>query len=348
MDTISAKQMTTSELQSTANHALELIDDSIGFIYPSALGTFAQLGVADHLADGPRTVAELAEATATHAPFLHRVLRLLTTRGVLGQDGHGRFYLTPRGEPLRSESPLSVRRAITTITSPLIWRPAGEMVTSVREGEPVFDRVFGASFFEHVARDPELAAAFHSGMASISDVYDLIVAEQLNLPPEGTVVDVGGGYGGLLLRILLRHEGLRGVLFDQQHVLDGHMLGALDADERWEVAAGDFFTEVPAGAEVYVLKGVLHDWSDEQCVTILRNCRRAMAPGGRVLISEIVIEPGGESRFGKTMDVFMMGILPGRERTEAEFAALLNAAGLRLGRVVPTKTPASIIEAVAA
>jgi hypothetical protein len=217
----------------------------------------------------------------------------------------------------------------------------------LREGRPAFDTVFGMPFFARVMSDPQVGQEFHHGQASISDVYEYLIAQQLDLPPKGTIVDVGGGFGGLLLRVLGLHDGLRGVLFDQRPALDGHKLGELDADERWELADGDFFTEVPADGDVYVLKGVLHDWSDEQCVTILRNCKRAMAPAGRILIIETVIVPGGESTFGKTMDVFMMGILPGRERTEAEFAALLGEAGLRLDRVIPTRTPNSIIEAVA-
>lgn len=340
--------MTTSDPQSTAGPALDLLEDSTGFVYPAALGAVAQLGVADHLSGGPRTVAELAEATATHAPFLHRVLRLVATRGIVGEDSEGRFYLKPRGEPLRTDAPLSVRKAIAMVTSSLIWQPTREMATTLREGAPAFDTVFGMPFFAHVMSDPQVGQDFHTGQASISGVYDFMVAQELDLPATGTIVDVGGGFGGLLLRVLRRNTSLRGVLFDQRQALDGHLLDELGDSDRWELADGDFFDEVPEGGDVYVLKGVLHDWSDEQCVTILRNCKRAMNPGGRVMVAEIVIKPEGDSSFGKTMDVFMMGILPGRERTEAEFAALLSAAGLRLNRVIPTKTPNSILEAVAA
>lgn len=338
--------MNTSDPQSMAVHALDLLEDSTRFVYPAALGAVAQLGVADLLAGGPRTVAELASATGTHAPFLGRVLRLVATRGILGEDAEGRFYLKPRGEPLRTDGPHSVRKALAMVTSSLVWHPTGQMVTSLREGGPAFDHIYGVPFFQHVMSDPQVGAEFHGGMASISDVYEYLVAQEIDLPPKGTLVDVGGGFGGLLLRILHGHEGWRGVLFDQQQALDGNRLGELGADDRWELVAGDFFTEVPGGADVYVLKAVLHDWSDEQCVTILRNCKRAMAPGGRILIIEIVIDPESESTFGKTMDVFMMSILPGRERTAAEFGALLSEAGLRLHRVIPTKTPNSIIEAM--
>jgi O-methyltransferase len=339
--------MNTSDPHSTAGPALELLEDSTGFVYPAALGAVAQLGVADHLAQGPRSLEELAEATATHAPFLHRVLRLVATRGIVGEDSLGRFYLMPRGEPLRTDAPLSVRKAIAMVTSTLIWQPTRELATTLRQGRPAFDSVFGMPFFAHVMNDPEVGQDFHHGQASISDVYEYLIAQQLDLPPQGTIVDVGGGFGGLLLRVLRHHQDLRGVLFDQKQALDGHRLGEVAA-HRWELAEGDFFDKVPEGGDVYVLKGVLHDWSDEQCVTILRNCKRAMGSGGRILIIEIVIDPEDESTFGKTMDVFMMGILPGRERTEAEFSVLLHEAGLRLNRVIATRTPNSVMEAVAA
>lgn len=340
--------MNTVDPQSMAASALDLLRDSTGFVYPAALSAVAQLGVADHLAAGPRTVDELAAATATHAPFLRRVLRLVATRGIVGEDGDGRFHLMPPGEPLRTDAPLSVRKAVAMVTSSLIWQPTCEMATTLREGTPAFDSVFGMPFFARVMTDPQAGQVFHTGMASISDVYDFLLAQELDLPAAGTIVDVGGGFGGLLLRVLSRNDGLRGVLFDQKRALDGHKLGELGADDRWELADGDFFAEVPEGGDVYVLKNVLHDWSDEQCVTILRNCKNAMNPGGRILVVGIVIEPGGESSFGTTMDVFMMGLLPGRERTAAEFAGLLSDAGLRLNRVIPTKTPNSIVEAVAA
>jgi hypothetical protein len=334
--------------QTSIGRALALLEDSIGFVYPAALGAVAQLGVADHLAAGPRSAAELAEATGADAVFLHRVLRLLVSRGILGEDNEDRFFLTPRGEPLRSDAPLSVHAAIVNNTAAMMWRPAGEMTTTLREGKPAFDSVFGEPLSAHLHQDPQAGAVFHEGMASISEVYDHAVAQRLDLPAKGKVVDVGGGLGGLLLTVLRRHDGWHGVLFDQEQTLAGHRLGGLGDGARWTAVPGDFFAEVPSGGDVYLLKGILHEWPDEQCVTILRNCRRAMAPGGRVLLVEAVIEPGHASSLGLALDVFMMGILPGTERTIAQHGALLTEAGLRLRRVIPTGTPASIIEAVAA
>jgi hypothetical protein len=330
-------------MSTPAADALGLIDEALGYMYPAALGAAATLGVADHLADGPRTPLELATATGTDAGFLHRTLRLLATRGVFREDAEGRFHLTPRADPLRTDAPLSVRAAVSGVTSKLPWRPAEEFVTALREGRPVFEKVYGAPFFDFLAKDPAWGEVFMRGMASWSDAVDGLVVDRYDFPATGTVVDVGGGFGGLLLRALRRSPGLRGVLFDQEQVLAGHRLGELGADERWEVVAGSFFDTVPAG-DVYLLKYVLHDWSDQECVRILGNCRQAMAEGGRILVIESVIPPGNEPDTGKLLDMFMMLTLSGRERSEAEFVRLFDDAGLRLSRIIPTEAPVSIVE----
>lgn len=327
--------------------ALRLLDEALGFAYPAALRTAAELGIADQLAAGPRTPAQLAAATGTQAPHLYRVLRLLATRGVFEEDDQGRFHLNPPAGALRTDAPLSVRAAVVMVTSPSFWHSAQDLTTTLRDGQPAFERVFGAPFFDYLARDEAAAATFHRGMASFSDVVEQKAVEHYNPPSAGTVVDVGGGYGGLLLRMLRRQDGLRGVLFDRPEVVARHRLAALGADERWEVIGGDFFTEVPTGGDLYLLKHILHDWSDADCVQILRNCRRAMAPGGRVLVFESVIAPGNQHQTGKLLDLFMMMMLTGRERSEAEFAQLFAAADLRQVRVIPTPAPVSIIETAA-
>ncbi|MEJ3745999.1 methyltransferase [Actinomycetes bacterium KLBMP 9797] len=326
-------------------HAVSLLDDAMGYMYPAALGTAAKLGIADELAGGPKTVAELAAATGTHGPFLYRMLRLLASRGVFREDGDGRFHLTERADGLRADSPVSVRKAVIGMTSTVVWRPVELLETAVREGTSVFERTFGAPFFEYIQREPVAAALFYEGMAAFSDAVDSLVIEAYEFPSTGTLVDVGGGFGGLLLRALRRNPGLRGVLFDREQALSGHLLGQLGADDRWAAVGGDFFVEVPAG-DHYLMKYVLHDWSDDECVRILTNCRRAMAPGGRVLIVESVLAPGNEPDTGKLLDLMMMTNLTGRERTEAEFAAVLGEAGLRIARVVPTQAPVSVVEAV--
>jgi len=331
----------------SATHALGLLDEAMSYLYPAALGAVAQLGVADHLANGALSPDELAALTGAHALFLHRTLRLLATRGIFGEDGDGKFHLTLRAEALRSDAPLSVRAAVIGLTSKVAWRSAEEFIGALRDGKPAFDRVFGVPFFEHVAKDPQAGVLFYQGMASFSDAVDGFVAHAYDLPESGTVVDVGGGFGGLLLRILRLRRGLLGVLFDREQALAAHRLGELGEPDRWEVVGGDFFEEVPAGGDIYVLKYILHDWSDEECVRILRNCRDALGDG-RVLVVDSVIEPGNEPDTGKLLDVMMMLNLTGRERTAAEFDQLLGEAGLRLVRIIPTGAPVSIIEAVPA
>ncbi|MFJ8232828.1 methyltransferase [Streptomyces sp. NPDC094448] len=326
-----------------------IVAQALEFLYPAALRAAAAVGVADHLADGPRTPAELAAATGTDEQSLHRVLRLLATRGLFEQDGTGRFGLTADGDMLRTGAQVSARAAVLMLTDPTMWRPAGEMTRCLTDGGSAFDAIFGTDFFTYFARDPQIAAVFHTGMASMSDAEDRPIARSWDFPEDATVVDVGGGYGGLLRQVLATGPALRGVLYDQGHVLVGHGLadpvpGGADPAGRWQTAEGDFFHSVPAG-DVLLLKRILHDWDDHQCVTILSNCRTALAPGGRVLVIDAVVPEGDAPHQGKTLDLMMMASLVGRERTEADFSRLFAAAGLRLDRVVPTPAVLSVVVA---
>jgi hypothetical protein len=321
------------------------MDHSMGYLFSAALRVAAVLGVADHLTQGPRPVAELAEAVGADSLNLHRTLRLLATRGIFAEDDAGRFALTPTAELLRTDVPSSFRAAILMLTDRTFWLSAGELEEAVRTGTPSFERLFGMPFFDYFARDADTAAIFHVGMASMSDPENPLVARAYDFPSAGVVVDVGGGHGGLLLAVLRDHPGVRGVLFEQPHVLQEHRLGELGADHRWDLAAGDFFTEAPPG-DVYLIKRILHDWDDELCVRILRQCRQAVSDHGRVLVIDAVIPPGNDPDPGKVIDLLMMSALTGRERTHAEFEALFTRAGFRLARVIPTGTRLSIVEGV--
>ncbi|MQA12121.1 MAG: SAM-dependent methyltransferase [Pseudonocardiaceae bacterium] len=315
-------------------------------MYAAALRGVAQLGVADQLAAGPRTPAELAAATGTQTAFLHRTLKLLATRGVFREDEDGRFHLTPEADALRSDAPSSLRPAVIMLTENNFWQSATEFPATMREGKPAFEQLFGKSFFDYMVNSED-AAVFHQGMASYASAGNPFIAQSYEFPAGSTVVDVGGGHGGFLLTVLRENPGVRGVLFDSDYVVAGHCLDELGADDRWELAPGDFFAEVPSGGDFYVLKYILHDWSDEECVSILRNCRRAMTPGSRVLVVDSVIPPGNEPHTGKLLDMFMMLVVTGRERSEEEFASLFAKADLRLSRVIPTGSPVSIVEGVA-
>jgi hypothetical protein len=328
-----------------------IVGQALEFLHPAALRAAAETGVADHLADGPRTPRELAAATGADQRNLTRVLRLLATRGLFTEDAAGRFALTPDGDALRTGAPVSARAAVLMITDPSMWRPAGEMTRCLTDGTTAFDALYGTAFFEHFARSPETAAVFHAGMASLSEAENRPIVQSWDFPEHATVVDVGGGYGGLLREVLAAGPTLRGVLQDRAHVLAGHRLadpvpGGADPAGRWTTAEGSFFDSIPPG-DVLMLKLILHDWEDDQCRTVLRNCRTALNPGGRVLVVDAVLPEGDTPHRGKALDLMMMTSLGGRERTEADFTRLLADAGLRLERVIPTPAVLSIVEASA-
>lgn len=330
--------------------ALYLLEQAMGFPYQGALRAAAVLGIADHLADGPKTSEELGKATGTDPLKLYRVLRVLASRGVFREDDSGRFALTPPAEFLRTDVPQPLRSAVLMLTDETFWRPNGDLAEVVTSADtnPVFRRIFGMSFFEHWAQEGVPAEDFHRGMSAMSEVENQLLVRSYDFPEGATVVDVAGGFGGLLRRVLQENPTVRGKLFDRPHVLERHRLGELGDDDRWELVSGDFFKSCPRG-DIYMLKYIMHDWSDEDDIRILRNCRAAMAPGGRVLIMDPVIPRGNTPHPGKEMDLLVMAIYDGgRERTEEELRRLLAAADLRLNRVIDTGSYISIVEAVAA
>ncbi|MGW4112328.1 methyltransferase [Actinosynnema sp. NPDC004786] len=324
-----------------------VLDEIFGYLHSAALRAAAALNLADHLRDGPRTVGELAELTGCAAPAIHRVLRLLATRGLFSEQEPGRFRLTPPAAALCTTSPVSVREAVLMMTEPAMWRSAGEVVDSARDATPSFDRIFGMSLFEYYARDPEAAAGFNDGMAAFSRVENAPVAAACEIPEDATVVDVGGGQGGLLLEVLRRNPSARGILFDLAHVLEGgRPAPEAGPAERLRSVAGDFLTGVPVG-DVLLLKRILHDWDDATCVRILRNCRDALRPGGHLLVFDAVLAEGDEPQQAKALDLLMMTVLPGHERTEAQFRDLFRAADLTLRSITHVHAmPVSVLKVV--
>lgn len=302
-----------------------------GYQVSQAIHVAAVLGLAEELADGSRAVDDLAKATATHAGALLRLLRALAAVEVLREEPDGTFGLTDLGEALRG--PAGSLAAFHG--RPSHWAAWGQLLHSVRTGENAFRAVNGVDVWEYRAQHPEEAAIFDAAMTGFSLRVNAAVAASHDFGRYGVIVDVGGGHGALLAGILAHHPGLRGVLFDQPAVVAG-----ADAD-RFEVVGGSFFDSVPEGGDAYLLKSVLHDWEDEPAIEILRTCRRAARAGTALL----VIERQFALPATKLSDLNMLVGPGGRERTVAEYAALLAAAGYQLIGETQTATDVSVIEA---
>lgn len=320
-----------------------------GLWVSQSIAVVAKLGVADALAEGARTSDELAAATGSHGPSLFRVLRALASVGVFVEESPGRFALTPVGETLRS-GPGSLRGMAVFLGEPFHARAVGDLLHCVRTGKPAFEHVHGARFFDYVTAHPDAAEVFDAAMTSNTSAQRDAVVEAYDFSGIGTIVDVAGGHGTLLAAILQAAPALKGILFDLPHVAAKAraVFEATGVDRRVEVASGDFFKALPAG-DAYIMKHIIHDWDDDACVKILQNCREAMRGDGRVLVVDGVIPPGNDPFPGKLLDLEMLIMTNGgRERTRAEFEALFARAGLKLSRVVPTRSEVSIVEGVPA
>jgi SAM-dependent methyltransferase len=303
--------------------------------------------VADHLADGPRTAAELAEATRTGARNLYRVLRLLASLGVFAEVAPGSFGLTPLGETLRSDAPDSVRNFAITETAPGHWLPWGRLDASVRSGQPMAREALGMELFDWYAQNPAEAGFFNAAMGNLSALAASELVRVYDFSAVRTVADVGGAHGVLLAAVLRANPAARGILFDLPHVIAtaGGAVAAEGLSQRCELVSGDFFEAVPDGADLHLLKQIVHDWDDERATRLLQNCHRAIGPAGKLLLVEMVIPPGNQPSPAQAMDLNMLVVLGGRERTEGEYQRLFQAAGFRLERVIPTHSPFSVIEA---
>ena len=322
-----------------------------GYWLSQCLYVAARLGVADVLAKGPQTADAIARKVGAHAPFLQRVLRALAANGIFAADARGRFRLTPLAQTLRGNRPGSLRDFVLMIVDDYNWNAWGALAHGVTHGVRPFDHVYGLPLFDYLHQHPDKERTFAASMASISSSENEAVARAYPFGRFTSLVDVGGAHGHLLATILRRHKRLRGILYDQPQVVAGAaksgFVTARDVRGRCEVAGGSFFDGVPTGADGYVMKYIIHDWDDETALRILRHCRAAMARGGRVLVVDHVIPPGNRPNWSKHLDINMMVLPGGKERTRAEFRALLADAGLRLTKIIPTACPLSIIESVA-
>ena len=327
-----------------------LMHMTMGVFVAQAIYVAAKLGVADHLAGKPQSIAALAAATGTHERSLYRLLRALASEGVFAEIAPKVFSLTPLAEPLRRDAPNSLRDAAIFMGEGWHWSVCGDMSYSVQTGKPAWGHVHGMEVFDYFQQNPEPSEIFNRTMTNLTRQVVPAIVEAYDFSGFRKLVDIAGGHGILLAGVLGANPGVQGVLFDLPHVTEGanQLLKDGGVAERVEISVGDFFESVPAGADAYMMKHIIHDWDDERSFKIFRNIHRAIAADGKVLLIETVIPAGNEPHLGKLVDLEMLVSPGGVERTEEEFRELLAQAGFTLTRVVPTKSHLSIVEAVKA
>ncbi len=310
----------------------------------------AKLGLADHLASGPKTADDLAGPTGTHAPSLYRLMRALTNLNILTEDASHRFALTPLGEALKTGAPGSARPSILTLASNWMSRGWEQLLYSVQTGGCGFEQSLGMPLFDWLARHPEDASLFSETMMGFHGAEPAAITAAYDFSGLSTLIDVGGATGHLLTTILTGNPTLRGILYDLPHVVRDApaLIQARGLSDRVTIEAGSFFDRVPGGGNAYLLSHIIHDWTESQCLTILGHCRRAMPPGSRLLIIEMVLPSDNAPHPGKMLDMMMLVGPGGQERTESEYRELVGKAGFRLTRLVPTEAAVSVVEAVLA
>jgi hypothetical protein len=306
-----------------------------GYQVSQALHVAAALGLADLLAAGPQSSEDLAAACGAHPDSLYRLLRALATIGVLDAEADSRFALTEVGAELRSDVPGSEHAHAVFIGRDYHWNAWSQLEQSVRTGEPAFQSLYGMSVWEYRAEHPEESAIFDRWMTANTETVNDVIADTYDFSRFAHVIDVGGGRGSLLAAIVRAYPEMRGTLFDQPHVVAGVEIDGVD------VVAGSFFEAVPRGGDAYVLKWIIHDWGDDEAVAILRSCAAALDDGARVLLIERDLTDPAAS----WLDLQMLVMLGGRERTEAEYAALFRAAALEPAGATPIGAGLSVFEA---
>jgi hypothetical protein len=314
----------------------------LGMFVQQSISVAARLGIADLLKDGAKPVAELAQETGTHPQALYRLLRALASVGVFTEGKPREFGLTPMASLLQSGVPGSLRGFSIFISEPWYHAVWDELLHSVQTGESAFVRAWGMTQFDYYKNNPHANRILNDAMTSVSAVGNAAVTAAYDFSAARWLIDVGGGNGGLITSILQANPALNGVLFDQLHVIEGARknIDAAQLTDRCKIIAGDFFESIPEGGDLYIMQHVIHDWDDERAALILKNCRRAV-------LVEYALPEGNEPSMGKFIDIAMLAVSDGgRERTQREFSALFTGAGFRLTRLIPTRSPNCIIEAV--
>ena len=326
----------------------QLLEMIFGFMLSRSIAVAAQLGIADLLQDGAKTTDEMAQLIGAHPRSLYRLLRALAGAGIFAEAAEGRFSLTPLGALLRSDAPESLRGFAATLADEVNFSVWADLPYSIQNGEPVVPHKFGMPWFDWLGQHPIKAAEFNDAMTSLSAGAVAAVLQAHDFSGIKKLMDVGGGHGLLLASVLSKYPNMKGVLYDAPAVVAGakDLLVEHGVADRCEAVGGDFLESVPAGGDAYILKHIIHDWNDEACLKILNHCRAGMPAGGKVLIVEMVIPERNVPAVSKFLDLQMLVFLTGCERTEAEYRALLDAAGFEMTRIVPTQSTYSVIEGV--
>ncbi|MGB2922300.1 MAG: methyltransferase [Mycobacterium sp.] len=334
--------------RSTVPAKLAMMEMALGAWLTQALYVAVHLGIPDELRDGPLRAEEVARRVGSDPGATYRLMRLLASYSILKLRRDGRFSLTRLGRTLRRDDPTSVAAMVTMVGSPPHWEHWGSALHSVRTGGTAVEAIRGMSGFEYLDHNPEFAKLFNDAMSGVSTVAIETAVPAYDFSGRRLIVDVGGGHGALLAAVLEQAPQAHGVLFDLPSVVAdaGPLLDKAGVSSRCSIEGGSFFDAVPAGGDAYLLKAVIHDWDDEQSVAILRSVRTAIAPGGKVLLFELVLPEGAPAHLGVLIDLEMLVTAGGMERTEAQYSKLLSQAGFRLTRVVFTPGPVSIVEAV--
>lgn len=317
-----------------------------GFWVSSAIYVAAKLELADHTGDKTISAQELAQSVGAHPGSLYRLLSALASIGVFTEVEPRRFALTAIGKCLKS-GPGSLR-AFSIVGRELGWEPWGHLLHSVRTGETAFGHLHEMGYFEYLKQNPELARLFDEAMMGFVTMNGLAVVAAYDFTPFSTIIDIGGGRATLMAAMLKQNSQAKGIVFDRPEVAEeaNKSLVSAGISNRCRYIGGDFFVSVPSGGDVYILASVLHDWDDEKSLIILKNCRRTMGGAEKLLLVEMILPPGNAPFFGKLLDLNMLVNFGGRERTEVEYRKLLSTAGFKLTRIIQTKTPSSLIEAI--
>jgi hypothetical protein len=308
----------------------------------------AKLGIADLLKDGAKSCDELAKATGTHSQSLYRLLRALASLGIFSEIKDHYFELTPEAACLKTDAHDSVHTFAVWTGDEVNWKPWGQLLYSVQTGKTAFKQVFGAEIFEYFGQNPQAGEAFNRFMTERMQAMVKAVSPTYDFSKAKIIADIGGGQGRLLATILKSNPNLKGILFDLPSVIKEAKAIIEDAglSGRYSLVGGSFFESISVTADIYILSSIIHDWNDNDSITILKNCRRCMPADSKLLLIETMIPPGNEPALGKLTDLNMLVLTSGMERTKSEFEQLFKQTGFKLTNIIPTPSPMNILEVV--